>query len=117
MPPNISIAPTPMRANPEKSPCALWPTDIEKQHSAGKIQIPTPSRVEEDSMNTTTQQRPIHPIVAVVLPGPDRKRLPAPYMFDVTYRNPNPYEPGCLMTWNVRGGREAYQVAAERTHD
>ena len=27
-------------------------------------------------------------IVTVVLPGPDRKRSPAPYLFRVTYRNP-----------------------------
>ncbi|MDY3562857.1 hypothetical protein R5W23_004337 [Gemmata sp. JC673] len=56
-------------------------------------------------------------IVTVVLPGPDRKRAPAPYLFRVTYRNPDPDEPGCLMTWVVSGGREEYQIAAERTAD
>ncbi len=56
-------------------------------------------------------------IVTVVLPGPDKKRAPAPYMFRVTYRNPNPSEPGCVMTWNVTGGREEYQIAAERAND
>lgn len=53
-------------------------------------------------------------VVNVVLPGPDRKRSPAPYLFRVTYRNPEPDEPGCAMTWTVIGGREEYQIAAER---
>ena len=56
-------------------------------------------------------------IVTVVLPGPDKKRKPAPYLFRVTYRNPDPSEPGCVMTWNVTGGREEYQIAVERTDD
>ena len=63
------------------------------------------------------EERVTSPIVTVVLPGPDRKRTPAPYLFRVTYRNPDPGEPGCVMTWNVAGGREEYQIAAERTAD
>ncbi|MBM3979970.1 MAG: hypothetical protein FJ304_06745 [Planctomycetes bacterium] len=68
---------------------------------------------------TTTKPEPraTFAIVTVVLPGPDRKRKPAPYQFNVTYRNPAPAEPGCVMTWVVTGGREDYQVAAERTDD
>jgi hypothetical protein len=53
--------------------------------------------------------------VTVLLPGPTRKRLPAPYQFNVSYRNPETTEPGCVMTWQVCGGREEYQVALERT--
>ena len=68
-------------------------------------------------MPTTTQPRQSFAIVSVVLPGPDRKRLPAPYQFHVTYRNPEPSEPGCVATWRVSGGREEYQVAAERADD
>jgi hypothetical protein len=66
---------------------------------------------------TKNPQRASFAIVSVVLPGPDRKRTPAPYQFHVTYRNPAPTEPGCVMTWAVTGGREEYQVAAERTDD
>src|SRR4051812_16949385 len=54
-------------------------------------------------------------LITMLLPGPDRKRTPAPYHFRVTYRNPNPGEIGCVATWEVRGGREEYQVALERT--
>lgn len=64
-----------------------------------------------------TTPRPSFAIVTVVLPGPDRKRTPSAYHYNVTYRNPEQTEPGCLMTWNVTGGREEYQVAAERTDD
>lgn len=65
----------------------------------------------------TTEQPPrvSFAIVTVVLPGPDRRRTAAPYQFRVSYRNPEPTEPGCLMTWQVVGGREEYQIAAERT--
>jgi hypothetical protein len=66
-------------------------------------------------MTAQGQQRASFAIVTVVLPGPTRKRLPAPYQFRVTYRNPDTSEPGCVMTWSVTGGREEYQVAAERT--
>lgn len=68
-------------------------------------------------MSTTTQHRQAFAVVSVTLPGPDRKRTPAAYQFHVTYRNPEPAEPGCVMTWRVTGGREAYQVAAERADD
>ncbi len=68
-------------------------------------------------MSTKTQPRASFAIVAVVLPGPDRKRSPAPYQFHVTYRNPEPAAPGCVTTWAVTGGREVYQIATERTDD
>lgn len=66
-------------------------------------------------MQTKTTPSPIVAIVTVVLPGPTRKRELAPYWYRVTYRNPELSEPGCLMTWSVTGGREEYQIAAERT--
>ncbi|MBA4189536.1 MAG: hypothetical protein C0467_16235 [Planctomycetaceae bacterium] len=56
-------------------------------------------------------------LITMMLPGPDRKRIPSPYHFRVTYRNPNPGETGCIVTWEVRGGREQYQISLERTDD
>ncbi len=52
-----------------------------------------------------------------ILPGPDRKRSPGMYCYRITYRNPEMHEPGCMMTWEVVGGRGAYQVALERVGD
>ena len=63
---------------------------------------------------TALPPKPSFALITLILPGPDRKRTPAPYHFRVTYRNPEPSEPGCVMTWEVLGGREAYQVALER---
>ena len=40
-------------------------------------------------MTTTQPNSRRSTLVTVVLPGPDRKRMPAPYHFRVTYRNPN----------------------------
>jgi hypothetical protein len=68
-------------------------------------------------MSTDNKSRTSFAFVSVLLPGPDRKRSAAPYQFRVTYRNPNPALSGCAMTWSVTGGREEYQVAAERTDD
>src|SRR4051794_5709669 len=48
------------------------------------------------------------------LPGPTRKRLPSPYCYRLTYRNPDPGTAGCALLWDVMGGREVYQVALER---
>jgi hypothetical protein len=59
--------------------------------------------------------RPSGAMTVMALPGPDRKRLPAAYTFRATYRNPAAHEPGCVMTWEVCGGRLPYQVALERT--
>jgi len=56
-------------------------------------------------------------LITMMLPGPDRKRLPAPYHFRVTYQNPHPNEPGCVATWEVRGGRDEYQISLERTEE
>jgi hypothetical protein len=48
------------------------------------------------------------------LPGPTRKRLPSPYCYRLTYCNPQPRKPGCVLLWEVYGGRQEYQVALER---
>lgn len=55
--------------------------------------------------------------VTLMLPGIDRKRSLSLYQYRVTYRNPDPTEPGCAMTWEVSGGRLPYQIAAERLDD
>jgi hypothetical protein len=49
-----------------------------------------------------------------ILPGADRKRSPGLYCYRVTYRNSQTQDPGCVMTWEVTGGRNAYQIALER---
>src|SRR4051812_29849140 len=48
------------------------------------------------------------------LPGPTRKRTPSPYCYRLTYRNPESLSSGCLLSWDVMGGRDIYQVALER---
>ena len=65
-------------------------------------------------MTATPTKAPLT-LVTVLLPGPSRKRQPAAYHYRVTYRNPDPHEAGCVMTWEVSGGRESYQIAQERT--
>lgn len=49
-----------------------------------------------------------------LLPGPDRKRSATRYLYHLTYRNPDPRACGCVMTWEVGGGRLQYQLAIER---
>lgn len=51
------------------------------------------------------------------VPGPDRKRTIRHYLYRITYRNAEPLDPGCVMTWAVEGGRDEYQVALEREED
>ena len=53
-------------------------------------------------------------LLTLVIPGSSRKREAAVYHYRIGYRAPDAGEPGCVMTWNVSGGRMAYQVAAER---
>jgi hypothetical protein len=53
-------------------------------------------------------------VLMKILPGADRKRSPGLYCYRVTYRNPEGREPGCVMTWEVSGGRSGYQIALER---
>jgi hypothetical protein len=52
--------------------------------------------------------------LVTVLPGPDRKRQACSYTYRLTYRNPDPESAGCVMTWEVQGGRLPYQIAVER---
>lgn len=66
---------------------------------------------------TFSTTKPPFALITLVLPGPDRKRTPAAYHFRVTYRNPEPGETGCVMTWDVTGGRDVYQIALERGAD
>jgi hypothetical protein len=54
------------------------------------------------------------PGLFTLLPGPDRKRSATNYVYTLTYRNPEPLASGCVMTWEVRGGRLTYQIAIER---
>jgi hypothetical protein len=53
-------------------------------------------------------------VVFTSLPGPTRKREPSPYCYRLSYRNPHPHRPGCLLLWAVYGGREEYQIVLER---
>jgi hypothetical protein len=59
-----------------------------------------------------------HPLISNVLytllPGPTRQRVPSPYRFRLIYRNPLSGEPGCVLLWDVDGGRLNYQIALER---
>lgn len=48
------------------------------------------------------------------VPGPDRKRIIRPYQYHVTFCNDDSEEPGCLVAWEVTGGRVNYQIALER---
>lgn len=48
------------------------------------------------------------------LPGPTRQRKPSAYRYRLTYRNPDPRAEGCVLLWEVEGGRETYQIALER---
>lgn len=60
----------------------------------------------------------VHPrrvTLLVEVPGPDRKRLPKEYRFNVSYRSREGAESGCFMTWEVIGGRMPYQIALEQT--
>ena len=63
------------------------------------------------------QPRPGYGVLCLVLPGTDRKRSLALYTCRVTYRNTVPDEPGCVMTWEISGGRLPYQAALERKAD
>lgn len=54
------------------------------------------------------------PQMLAMLPGPDRHRAPAPYVYRLTYRNPDHASTGCVQLWSVRGGRQYYQIAIER---
>jgi hypothetical protein len=50
----------------------------------------------------------------ILLPGPDRKRTVSAYHYHLRYRCDDQDTVGCLMTWDVVGGRLPYQIALER---
>ena len=52
--------------------------------------------------------------LSLVVPGPDRKRRPVPYSYRIAYRDSDAPVGGCVMVWDVSGGRLPYQIAAER---
>jgi hypothetical protein len=54
------------------------------------------------------------PLLVALLPGPGRKRNEAAYFYHLTYRNPLDDAVGCVMIWEVSGGRLPYQIALER---
>jgi hypothetical protein len=53
-------------------------------------------------------------ILLADLPGPTRKRTPSRYGFRLTYRSHDPKAEGCMLLWDVYGGRLEYQIAVER---
>ena len=57
---------------------------------------------------------PLFPVLVTRLPGPGRKRSESLYHYRLTYRNPLDDAVGCVMIWEVSGGRLPYQVALER---
>lgn len=66
-------------------------------------------------MTALTKNRPIRPPeLHTCLPGPDRKRVPSDYVYQLRYRSTNPDQIGCVMLWEVHGGRSPYQIAIER---
>jgi hypothetical protein len=53
-------------------------------------------------------------VLFTLLPGPGRRRADATYCYRLTYRGADEPFAGCVMTWEVTGGRQSYQVAVER---
>ncbi|HXG09692.1 MAG TPA: hypothetical protein VNK04_07875 [Gemmataceae bacterium] len=67
----------------------------------------------------STLSAPPHPwppscVLFTLLPGPDRKRTDSTYCYRLTYRSADDTAAGCVMTWEVSGGRLVYQIAVER---
>ncbi|HVS39149.1 MAG TPA: hypothetical protein VMS17_26560 [Gemmataceae bacterium] len=48
------------------------------------------------------------------LPGPTRQRTRSRYSFRLTYRSCDAQAAGCVLLWEVGGGRMPYQIAVER---
>jgi hypothetical protein len=65
-------------------------------------------------MTETPYRRELFPALVTLLPGPARDRAQAAYCYRLTYRNPLPDGIGCVMIWEVTGGRLPYQIALER---
>src|SRR4029453_6127214 len=58
--------------------------------------------------------RPTFAMISLVLPGPDRKRMPVPYHYRLTFRAANPAGAGCVAPWEIYGGRGEDQLSLER---
>jgi hypothetical protein len=56
-------------------------------------------------------------VLSALLPGSDRKRRARFYSYRLTYRNSDTEAVGCVLLWQVTGGRQHYQVALERAAD
>lgn len=52
--------------------------------------------------------------LVTLLPGPGRRRDTTAYSYRVKYRSPEPHTPGCVLQWEVSGGRAVYQIDLER---
>src|SRR5262245_58316660 len=65
------------------------------------------------SIKTKMKRLLANEVAFAALPGPTRKRLPSPYCYHLTYRA-DAEAVGCVLLWDVLGGREVYQVALER---
>jgi hypothetical protein len=67
------------------------------------------------------RKSPVSPVtlpnLLTLLPGPDRKRSETIYRYRLTYRNPDAEAVGCVMIWEVQGGRLVYQIAVERQEE
>src|SRR5262245_20737072 len=61
-----------------------------------------------------SKRLPATGVVFASLPGPTRRRQLSPYCYRLSYRNPHPHETGCVLLWDVYGGRQEYQIALER---
>ncbi|HLW64399.1 MAG TPA: hypothetical protein VKS79_03700 [Gemmataceae bacterium] len=53
-------------------------------------------------------------VLITMLPGPNRKRVQGLYQYRLIYRHPEPEAEGCLVLWQVTGGRQVYQIALQR---
>ncbi len=65
-------------------------------------------------MSTRTKSGVSPEVFFTALPGPTRKRTPSPYCYRLTHKCPDESAPGCILSWDVLGGREIYQIALER---
>jgi hypothetical protein len=67
------------------------------------------------SSTSSKEKGCLSPEILALLPGPDRRRTATTYRYKLIYRNPADKAPGCVMLWEVSGGRLPYQIALERT--
>jgi hypothetical protein len=59
-------------------------------------------------------QAPAKAVLITTLPGSSRDKAHCLYEYRLVYRQTDAEADGCLMLWQVVGGREPYQVALER---